>query len=71
MEKQCQNFTMNRRKNKMAKSEMTVTIKGGYIPTKLEGEELQRFLQERKRGVGSHRSQKDYQRKSKYGKVGY
>ena len=55
----------------MAKSEMTVTIKGGYIPTKLEGEELQRFLQERKRGCGSHKSSKDYQRKSKYGKAGF
>ena len=55
----------------MAKAEMTVKIKGGYIPTKLEGEELQRFLQERKRGCGSHRSSKDYQRKSKYGKVAF
>lgn len=44
-----------------------ITLKGGYIPTKLEGEELQKFLQERKRGCGSHRSKKDYRRKGKYG----
>lgn len=43
-----------------------ITIKGGYVPTKLEGEELQRFLQERKRGCGSHKSAKDYKRKSKH-----
>ena len=42
-----------------------ITLKGGYIPTKLEGEELQRFLQERKRGCGSHKSIKDYKRKDK------
>lgn len=43
-----------------------LTLKGGYIPTKLEGEELQKFLQERKRGCGSHRSKKDYRRSQKH-----
>lgn len=43
-----------------------ITLKGGYIPTKLEGEELQKFLQERKRGCGSHRSKKDYRRNQKH-----
>lgn len=43
-----------------------IVLKGGYIPTKLEGEELQKFLQERKRGCGSHRSKKDYRRKQKH-----
>ena len=43
-----------------------ITLKGGYIPTKLEGEELQRFLQERKRGCGSHGSKKDYKRNPKH-----
>ncbi len=43
-----------------------ITLKGGYIPTKLEGEELQRFLQERKRGCGVHRSKKDYKRNPKH-----
>ena len=46
---------------------MRVTLKGGYIPTKLEGEELQRYLQERKRGCGAHKSKKDYRRKDKWG----
>lgn len=45
-----------------------ITLRGGYIPTKLEGEELQRFLQERKRGCGSHRSVKDYKRNPKHKK---
>lgn len=48
-----------------------ITLKGGYIPTKLEGEELQRFLQERKRGCGSHASKKDYRRKEKHSKRYY
>lgn len=43
-----------------------VVLKGGYVPTKLEGEELQKFLQERKRGCGSHRSKKDYRRNPKH-----
>lgn len=34
----------------------------------LEGEELQKYLQERKRGCGSHRSKKDYRRKEKHQK---
>lgn len=45
-----------------------ILLKGGYIPTKLEGEELQRYLQERKRGTGSHRSKKDYRRHEKHRK---
>lgn len=49
-------------------SKNKIKLKGGYIPTKLEGEELQRFLQERKRGTGAHRSAKDYKRKTKYGR---
>lgn len=48
-----------------------ITLKGSYIPTKLEGEELQRFLQERKRGCGSHRSAKDYKRNPKHKKRDY
>ena len=47
------------------------TLKGGYIPSRLEGEELQRFLQERKRGCGSHRSKKDYRRKPKHKGKGF
>ncbi|WP_304428093.1 hypothetical protein [uncultured Clostridium sp.] len=43
-----------------------ITLWGGYIPTKLEGEELQRFLQERKGGCGSHGSKKDYKRNTKH-----
>lgn len=43
-----------------------ITLKGGYIPTKLEGEELQKYLQERKRGCGSHSSKKDYKRNLKH-----
>ena len=39
----------DRKGNKMKDK---ITLKGGYIPTKLEGEELPRFLQERKRGCG-------------------
>lgn len=50
------------------KKENNLIIKGGYIPTKLEGEELQQFLQERKRGCGSHKSEKDYRRKEKHRK---
>lgn len=46
----------------------TITLKGGYIPTKLKGEELQRHLQERKRGCGVHRSKKDYRRKDRANK---
>lgn len=45
-----------------------IILKGGYIPTKVEGEELQKFLQERKRGCGSHKSKKDYRRTSKHKK---
>lgn len=48
-----------------------IIIKGGYVPTKLEGEELQRYLQERKRGTGSHRSAKDYRRREKHVKKYY
>lgn len=44
----------------------SIKLKGGYIPQKLEGEELQKYLQERKRGCGSHRSKKDYRRKPKH-----
>ena len=47
-----------------------ITLKGGYIPTKLEGEELQKFLQERKRGGGSHKSIKDFKRQPKHRKKG-
>lgn len=45
-----------------------ITLKGGYVPSKLEGEELQKFLQERKRGCGSHKSKKDYRRTPKHKK---
>lgn len=48
-----------------------MTLRGGYIPTSFEGEELQRFLQERKRGCGSHRSKKDYRRREKHQKKWY
>lgn len=48
-----------------------ITLKGGYIPTKLEGEELQRFLQERKRGCGLHGSKKDYRRNQKHKRKGW
>lgn len=45
-----------------------VILKGGYVPTKLTGEELQSYLQERNRGCGAHRSKKDYRRKDKHSK---
>lgn len=48
------------------KKQKNIIIKGGYVPTSLEGEELQRFLSERKRGVGVHKSKKDYRRKPKH-----
>lgn len=51
---------------KANKSIDKITLKGGYIPTRLEGEELQKYLQERKRGTGSHRSKKDYRRREKH-----
>lgn len=46
-----------------------IVLKGGYIPTKLEGEELQIYLRERKRGCGVHKSKKDYRRKGKYANI--
>lgn len=48
--------------------ENKIKLKGGYIPSRLEGEELERFLMERKRGCGSHKSQKDYKRREKHQK---
>lgn len=43
-----------------------ITLKGGYIPQKLEGEALQTYLKERSRGAGVHRSKKDYRRNQKH-----
>lgn len=50
------------------KKQKNIIIKGGYVPTSLHGEELQRFLSERKRGVGAHKSKRDYRRKEKHSK---
>lgn len=52
----------------MKKDKNKLILKGGYIPQKLEGEELQTYLRERSRGCGSHRSKKDYRRKDKHPK---
>lgn len=52
----------------MSKSHKKVNERG-YIPTKFEGEELQKFLQERSRGCGSHKSPKDYKRTPKHKKL--
>lgn len=49
-------------------AKINFTLKGGYVKTGLEGEELQKYLQERKRGCGSHRSKKDYRRREKHTK---
>lgn len=43
-----------------------ITLKGGYVPQKLEGEALQTYLKERSRGAGVHKSKKDYSRKVKH-----
>lgn len=43
-----------------------IILKGGYIPQKLEGEELQIYLRERSRGCGVHKSKKDYRRTEKH-----
>lgn len=43
-----------------------ITLKGGHVPTKMEGEELQKYFQEIKRGCGGHKSKKDYRRKPKH-----
>lgn len=48
--------------------ENKIKLKGGYIPSRLEGEELERYLMERKRGCGIHKSQKDYKRREKHQK---
>lgn len=50
------------------KKQNKITLKGGYIPQSLEGEELERFLIERKRGCGRHKSAKDYRRIEKHRK---
>lgn len=56
----------------MAKPKMSFTIKMEDLNLmKLEGEELQRFLMERKRGCGRHKSAKDYKRKDKHRKKLY
>ncbi len=43
------------------------TIKGGHVPYKMTREELEAFLREQKRGCGSHKSKRDYNRKKKVG----
>lgn len=45
--------------------DMTIKLKGGYIPTKMSQEELEIYLRERNRGCGSHSSKKDYKRKDR------
>lgn len=42
-----------------------VVLKGGYVPQKMSKEELEKYLQEVKRGAGAHKSKKDYNRKDK------
>lgn len=55
----------------MSKVNMTIELKGGYVPYKMTKEELYIFLRERNRGCGSHSSKKDYKRKDKYVKRDY
>lgn len=55
---------MAKKKNKIS---FTITMQD-LDYNKLEGEELQRFLMERKRGCGKHKSKRDYTRKEKYKK---
>lgn len=56
---------------KVDKKKLSFTLKGGHIKIKMEGEELQKYLQERKRGCGWHGSKKDYKRKEKHHKKLY
>ena len=48
------------------KNKMSFTIKGGYVRTKMDSEDLQNHLRERKRGCGRHKSKRDYSRKKKH-----
>ncbi len=50
----------------LKQNKRTIKLKGGYIPTSLEGEDLEVYLRERKRGCGRHKSQKDYKRREKH-----
>ncbi len=51
----------------MSKVKMSFTIKHEDLNlNKLEGDELQRYLMERKRGCGRHKSKKDYSRHGKH-----
>lgn len=57
------------KKKKIGKVDLSFTIKHEDLTlNKLEGEELQRFLMERKRGCGRHKSKRDYTRKEKHRK---
>lgn len=52
----------------MAKTNMKITLSGGYVPYKMSKEELEVYFRERNRGCGSHSSKKDYKRNEKYKK---
>ena len=59
---------MGRKSNKKMRELLSFKIEGGYRPQKLEGDELQKYLMERSRGCGSHKSKKDYRRREKHQK---
>lgn len=59
---------MSKKSNKKLRETLSFTLKGGYKPLKLEGEELQIYLRERSRGCGVHKSKKDYRRREKHQK---
>lgn len=47
--------------SKKKKTHISFTIKGGYVPTKMDN--IHEHLQETKRGCGIHESKKAYNRK--------
>lgn len=62
---------MGRKTNKKMKESLSFTLEGGHIPQRFEGEELQKYLMERSRGCGGHKSKKDYKRREKFQKSYY
>lgn len=60
------------RKKKIGKVDLSFTIKQEDLEyNKMTAEELQKYLIERNRGCGRHKSTKDYTRKSKYKRSDY
>ncbi|HBF7594830.1 TPA: hypothetical protein KOX39_003445 [Clostridioides difficile] len=50
------------------KNELSFTLEGGHIKTKMDAEQLQEHLKLVKQGTGRHKSKKDYRRKEKHHK---